>query len=172
MNEQRGVGAGFWTGRSGLVMPAVLVGVGIFLVVGIVQMDVGENHELFGPRAFPWIVAGACFVVAALLALQILRTPEIPESMIDEDGNLRPGTATNWPATAITVGSFVLFAAALQPLGWIIAAALVFTGLTIGMGNKRYLFNFMIGLTIASVMQLVFSGLLGLNLPPGVFGWW
>lgn len=164
--------AGFWTGRSGLIIPAILVVIGIFLIIGIYDMDIGNNHEVFGPRAFPWIVAVTCFVIAALMTVQILRTPEIPESMIDEDGNLLPGTASNWQATAITIGSFVLFTAILEPIGWIISAALVFLGITIGLGNKRYIFNLMVGLAISSIMQLVFSGLLGLNLPAGVMGWW
>lgn len=161
---------GFWTGRSGLVIPGVLFAVGIFLVYGISVMEVADDDELFGPKAFPWIAATACFVIGALLVVQILRHPDVPESMIDEDGNLREGTASNWPATAITVASFLGFALILETVGWIIAAALVFWGITIGMGNRRYVFNLLIGLALSSIMQLVFSGLLGLNLPPGVMG--
>lgn len=162
----------FWVGRSGLVIPGVLIAIGVFLIYGIIDMDVGGNDELFGPRAFPAITAGACFIVAAVLAVQILRAPSVPESMINPDGSLRDGTATNWTATGITVGAFVLFIAILEPLGWIIAGAVVFAGITTGMGNKRYLFNLMVGLAMSSIIQLLFSGLLGLNLPAGVMGWW
>ena len=52
---------------------------------GIADMDVGSNTELFGPRAFPWIVAITCFIIAALLTVQIIRHPEVPESMLDEE---------------------------------------------------------------------------------------
>lgn len=165
-------GSSFWTGRSGLIMPAVLAAIGIFLVIGIADMDVGSNTEMFGPRAFPWIVAITCFIIAALLTVQIIRHPEVPESMLDEEGNLLPGTASNWSATGMTIGSFALFTVILEPIGWIISAAVVFLGITAGLGNRRYVFNFLVGLAIASIMQLVFSGLLGLNLPAGVFGWW
>lgn len=161
---------GFWTGRSGLVIPGVLLVLGLFLVYGIMDMDVAADGELFGPRAFPWIAAAGCFIVAALLTIQILRQPDVPESMIAEDGSIRPGTASNWSAVAITVGSFVGFALILQTIGWIISAALVFWGITIGLGNRRYLFNLLVGLAMSSIMQLVFSGLLGLSLPPGVMG--
>lgn len=161
---------GFWVGRSGLVIPGVLLVLGLFLVYGILDMDVADDGELFGPKVFPWIAAVACFVVAILLAIQILRQPDIPESMIAEDGSMREGTASNWPAVAITVGSFVGFALILETVGWIISAALVFWGITIGLGNRRYLFNLLIGLAMSSIMQLVFSGMLGLSLPPGVMG--
>lgn len=160
----------FWTGRSGLVIPAVLFALGVFLVYGNSVMDVADDGELFGPKAFPWIAAIACFVVGVLLTIQILRSPDVPESMIEEDGTLRAGTASNWPAVAITVGSFVGFALILETVGWIISAALVFWGITIGLGNRRYLFNLLIGLAMSSIMQLVFSGMLGLSLPPGVMG--
>lgn len=163
---------GFWTGRSGLVVPLVLFGLGLFLVYGVVVMEVADEGELFGPRAFPIIAAAACFIVAILLAIQIFNNPDVPESMIQEDGTIAEGTASNWPATAIAVGSFVGFALILETVGWIIAAGLVFWGLTIGLGNRRYLFNLLVGLAMSSIMQLVFSGLLGLNLPPGVMGGW
>lgn len=160
----------FWTGRSGLIVPAIILGVGLFLVYGITQMEIAGDGELFGPQAFPWIAAVACFIVAALLTVQILRTPELPESMLTEDGSVREGTHSNWPATLGAVGTFIGFALILETVGWIIAAALVFWGLTVSMGNRRYLFNLLVGLAMSSILQLVFSGLLGLNLPSGVMG--
>lgn len=159
-----------WAGRSALVVPAVLVAVGVFLVYGILDMQVTDDTELFGPKAFPSIVAGACFLVAVLLAVSIVRNPEVPEPHVDAGGRVDTGTVSNWRATGITVGSFVLFALLLQPVGWIVSAALVFWGVTVGLGSTRYVFNLLVGLAIASIMQLVFAGLLGLNLPPGIFG--
>ncbi|WP_380169480.1 tripartite tricarboxylate transporter TctB family protein [Jannaschia sp. R86511] len=159
-----------WAGRSALVVPALLVGLGVFLVYGVVDMEVTDDSELFGPTVFPTMVAVTCFVVAVLLAVSIVRDPEVPEPHLDADGEPVGGTVSNWRATGITVGSFVLFGLLLQPVGWIIAAALVFWGVTVGLGSTRYVFNLMVGLALSSVMQLVFAGLLGLNLPPGVFG--
>lgn len=159
-----------WAGRSALVVPAVLVALGLFLVYGVVDMQVTEDTEIFGPKAFPTIVAVVCFVVAALLAVSILRDPEVPEPLVDADGHAVGGTVSNWRATGITVGSFVLFGLLLVPVGWIVSAALVFWGVTVGLGSTRYVFNLLVGLALASIMQLVFAGLLGLSLPPGVFG--
>lgn len=162
---------GFWVGRSGLVMCGILVAIGIFVIMGIYDMDVPPDADtLFGPKAFPWIAAVACFIVAAFLALDIVRHPDVPESMLDENGHLLPGTASNWTSTAITTGSFILFAVLLVPVGWIISAAIAFWGITVGLGSKKYVFNLMIGIAVSSIMQLVFGGLLGLNLPPGIFG--
>lgn len=160
-------GRRFWAGRSALIMPALLVVLGVFLIIGIQDMDISGKDSLFGPKAFPWITAVGCFIVAAFLAISILRNPEIPE--VDEEGT-SADPSSNWRAVAITVGSFVGFAVLLQPAGWIISAALVFWGLTVGLGNTRYVFNLLIGLAASSIMQLIFAGMLGLNLPAGVMG--
>lgn len=165
-----GANPGFWTGRSALIIPAFLVGVAAFLIYGMADMDLRGNDELFGPRAFPAITAAVCVAVAALLTLSIVRHREIPEFMVGEDGRLRPGTASNWPAVATALGSLVLFVLLLPTAGWIIAGAAVFWGLTVALGNRRYVFNLLVGLAMASIMQIVFSGLLGLSLPPGLLG--
>lgn len=157
-----------WAGRSALVIPAVLLALGLFLAYGIADMQIPEDsEEVFGPTAFPTITAVACFVVAALLTVDILRRPQVVE---EDDPGAASGRVSNWRATAITIGSFVLFAVLLQPVGWIISAALTFWGVTVGLGSTRYVPNLLVGLALSSVMQLIFGGLLGLNLPPGVMG--
>ncbi|RAV18356.1 tripartite tricarboxylate transporter TctB family protein [Mycolicibacterium sp. GF69] len=160
----------FWAGKSALIMPALMAGLGLVLVYGIFDMEVADDSELFGPRAFPWITAGFCFLIAVLLTLAILRNPEVPEPVVDEEGRQIASLFSNWRSTGITVGAFVAFAVLLMPAGWIIAGAIVFWGVTVGLGSSRYVANLLIGLAISSVMQLIFAGLLGLSLPPGVMG--
>jgi putative tricarboxylic transport membrane protein len=157
-----------WAGRSALIIPALLLILGIFLLIGNAAMDVVGEAELFGPKAFPLITAVVCFVTAAWLTVSIFTNPEIPDA-IDEEG--RPlATYSNWRNTLIVLGSFVLFAILLEPAGWIIAGALAFWGITVGLGSTRYVANLLIGLALSSIVQLVFGELLGLTLPAGVFG--
>ena len=108
----------FWSGKSALVMPGLLVALGLLLIFGIVDMELADDSELFGPRSFPAITAGFCFVIAALLAISIVRNPEVPEAEL----------SSNWRSTGITIGSFVAFAVLLVPAGWIIAGAVVSWG--------------------------------------------
>ncbi|MEE2058800.1 tripartite tricarboxylate transporter TctB family protein [Rhodococcus artemisiae] len=161
---------GRWVGKSALIMPALLVVVGLFLVYGIVDMEIADDSEIFGPRSFPAIAAAFCFVIAALLTVSILRHPEIPDAPVDDNGQPISGPASNWRATGITIGSFVVFTVLLVPAGWIIAGAVVFWGVTVGLGSTKYVANLLIGLALSSIVQLVFGGLLGLTLPPGVMG--
>ena len=160
----------FWAGKSALIMPALLVVLGLVLIYGIFDMEIADDSELFGPKAFPWITAGFCFLIAALLTLVILRNPQVPEPVLDEQGRPIASLFSNWRSTGITIGSFVAFAVLLIPAGWIIAGAIVFWGVTVGLGSTRYVANLLIGLAISSIMQLIFAGMLGLSLPPGVMG--
>lgn len=160
----------FWAGKSALIMPAMLVLLGLFLVYGILDMEIADDSEIFGPRAFPWITAGFCFLIAALLTVSIMRNPEVREPVLDQHGRPVRGPASNWRAAGITIGSFVAFAVLLMPAGWILAGAVVFWGVTVGLGSTKYFANLLIGLALSSIVQLVFGGLLGLTLPPGVMG--
>lgn len=159
-----------WAGKSALVMPVLLLAFGGFLVYGIADMKVADDSEVFGPKAFPALTAAFCFVIAALLIVSILRNSEVPEPLVDEHGKPIGAMASNWRAAGITIGSFVVFAVLLIPAGWIIAGAVVFWGVTVGLGGTTYLRNLLIGLAMSSIVQLVFAGLLGLSLPPGVMG--
>lgn len=154
---------GFWRGRGALIMPAVLVAVAIFLLVGVSRMEVADDSELFGPKVFPLMTVVLLFVIAALLTVSILRNPE--EAMPEGED-----VSSNWRSVGIVVGTLVIFIALLETAGWIIAAALLFAGVAIGLGSRRYGVLIGVGLTISSVIQLIFVGVLGLSLPPGVFG--
>ncbi|MBB3040045.1 tripartite tricarboxylate transporter TctB family protein [Hoyosella altamirensis] len=109
-------------------------------------------------------------MIAALLAVSILRNPDVPEPILNERGQPIQAPASNWRAAGITIGSFVAFAVLLLPAGWIIAGAVVFWGVTVGLGGTNYLRNLLIGFAMSSIVQLVFAGMLGLTLPPGVMG--
>jgi len=154
---------GFWKGRGGLIMPAILVAIAIYLSVGIAQMAVPDDRALFGPKIFPMITIGLLLVVALILTIDILRNPEQP-TRIGED------LSSNWRSVGIVVGTLVLFIALLETAGWIIAAAVLFTGVALGLGSTRYGLLIGVGFAISSSIQLIFVGLLGLSLPAGVFG--
>ncbi|OZF55713.1 hypothetical protein CH293_05095 [Rhodococcus sp. 14-2470-1b] len=158
----------FWVGRSGLIVPALLVALGIFLVYGTITMDVPATATSPGPQVFPSIVAVGCFVVALLVTIQLLVKPDEIDRGVDDDGRALTGTVSNWRTLAITVGSVALFIVLLNPLGWVLAGALLFWGVSIGLGGRRYVFDAAVALLVSSAVQLAFSAGLGLTLPGGV----
>ncbi|SDO78001.1 putative tricarboxylic transport membrane protein [Microbacterium sp. ru370.1] len=180
---------GFWRRRSGLVVPAVMLAVGIALIVGTVTMTVPANTAPPGPQLFPAIIAIAVIVLAALLAIDILRRPE-PIDVADAEGPagdtdiddealiatvegrepeapaVRP--RSNLWAMLGAVGTVVVFIAALTPLGWLLSGAFLFWGIARSLGSRRPLFDIFLSLAISALVQIAFSGGLGLNLPPGI----
>ncbi|GAB98210.1 putative tricarboxylic transport membrane protein [Kineosphaera limosa] len=157
----------FWHGRSGLLLPLLMFAFSTYLTVGLLQLHVPEGTDFPGPRFFPGLVAAAGYVLAVLLLLHYLRTPEpvAPEW----DGASYP-TFSDWPSVAWTVGGFILFAATLEFLGWILAGALLFGFVARGMGSRSPLFDASLALVLSSVVYLAFDVGLGLNLPSGLLG--
>ena len=76
----------------------------------------------------------------------------------------------DWRTVGLTVGAVVLFIAGLNLIGWILSAALLFWVIAYAFGSKRPILDIGIALLFSSVIQLLFSGLLGLSLPAGFVG--
>lgn len=182
---------GFWRRRSGLVVPAVMLAMGVALIVGTITMTVPATAAPPGPQLFPAIIAAAVIVLAALLAIDILRRPE-PIDVADADAETRgadpeiddeailatlegrePETPAVRPRSNIwamlgAVGTVVVFIAALTPLGWLLSGAFLFWGIARSLGSRRPVFDIFLSLAISALVQIAFSGGLGLNLPPGI----
>ncbi|MBN9755296.1 tripartite tricarboxylate transporter TctB family protein [Pseudonocardia sp. Ae707_Ps2] len=145
-------------------------------------MRVPSTASFPGPQVFPAVVAGVCLVLAALLALDVLRRPEpaavarpTPADDLDAstpaiaphpEHDTRP--RANRRALAEAIGAVVVFIAALQPVGWLLSGALLFWGVARALGSRRPVFDVFLALSFSSAVQLGFSAGLGLNLPPGL----
>lgn len=180
------VADGFWRRRTGLIVPALMLVIGLALVVGTLTMEVPANTASPGPQVFPSLIAALVIVLAVLLAIDVLRKPESEsvevaqpaapgqpddDLVLDEEGEpqaLRP--TSNHRALLGALLTVVVFIAALTPLGWLLSGALLFWGVARALGSQRPLFDIPLSLAISSIVQLAFSAGLGLNLPPGVLG--
>lgn len=155
-------------GRSGLLFPLLLAAASTWIVVSNAGMDLPEGTDFPGPHFFPTLLAVAGYVIAVLLALQYLRTPEHPEDLSGRGDRWY----SDWGALAWCIGGFLAFALLLQPLGWILAAALLFWCVARGMGSRRPLFDLTVALVVSSATYLAFGVGLGLTLPSGLLGGW
>lgn len=72
---------GFWSGRSEFIVVGLLYAIGIFLAIGTAQMNV-QGSASPGPRFFPVLVCIVLFLSGTLLAIQILRKPNVPDNRV------------------------------------------------------------------------------------------
>ncbi|KSU63060.1 tripartite tricarboxylate transporter TctB family protein [Arthrobacter sp. NIO-1057] len=153
----------FGTGRSGLVLPAILLLLGIYLSIGIITMEVPDGAKQPGPKFFPILITIAIFILAALLSMQLLRNPEpVPD---DRQGYR---SYSDWKTVALVAAGFLAFALLLVPAGWLISASLLFWTVAFALGSKNWAQVLAIAVVFASVIQLAFGAALGLNLPSGI----
>lgn len=155
---------GWWVGRGELVVAALLALLGTVLVVGNLTMRVVGDGGVLGPQGFGWFVAVLSFGVAGWMTLGSVRKTDAERAAQAAD------ETTNQVALLTCLGGLVGFTALLDVLGWIIAATGLFGAVATGLGGRPVLRNVAIGFILASTLQILFSGVLGLNLPAGVLG--
>ncbi|WP_134773927.1 tripartite tricarboxylate transporter TctB family protein [Ornithinimicrobium flavum] len=155
-------------GRSGLLFPLLLAAASTWILVGNLRMEVPEGADFPGPRFYPGLLAVAGYVLSLLLVRHYLRHPEHPEQHSERSY----AWFTDWVSIAWCVGGFLAFALLLQPLGWILAGALLFWGVARGMGSRRPLLDVSAALLVSSAVYLIFAVGLSLPLPSGVLGGW
>jgi putative tricarboxylic transport membrane protein len=156
----------WWHGRSGLVLPVVMAAFSTWLLVGALTMEIPEGTDFPGPTFYPLILAVAGYVLAALLVLHYLRSPEPAVELSERTYR----THSDWSAVIWSAAGFLVFALLLEVLGWILAGALLFWAVAHGFGSRRPLFDLSLALLLSSAIYLAFSVGLGLNLPSGILG--
>lgn len=170
---------GWWSGRAGLVFPAIAAAFATYLLLGQLVMPVPADADPPGPRFFPWIVIGTLYLFALLLAIGIIRRPQpaVADVEIATEGKVHPtadegtGWFSDWPRLAWAVGGFAAFIALLPILGWVLSGALLFWCMAKSLGTPHPRRDVLVALAFSSALYLVFAGILSVNLPAGaIFG--
>lgn len=170
-----------------LTTPVLFTAFAVYLVVGIVTMEVPDGTAFPGPAVFPGIVAAALLLLAALLVVRSVRAARgrrtgtdgaLPEPDVDtvdvepaRDSVTPRAVRVDWRSLAWVVLSFAAFALLLGVLGWIVGAGLLFLGVAKGLGAPGWLRPLVVGLTVSAISYIAFDMLLDLSLPSGIIGW-
>ncbi|QKS15574.1 tripartite tricarboxylate transporter TctB family protein [Curtobacterium sp. Csp2] len=164
-----------------LTTPALFTAFAVYLVVGIVTMEVPAGTAFPGPAVFPGLVAAALLLLAALLVVRSVRTARGrrigAEPIVATDADTASpavevrSVRVDWRSLAWVVLSFAGFALLLGVLGWIVGAGLLFLGVAKGLGAPGWLRPLVVGLTVSAISYIAFDMLLDLSLPSGIVGW-
>jgi putative tricarboxylic transport membrane protein len=140
----------------------VSVGAAGLLTAGSIPIPPSETG--IGPRAFPYIVCGLLVIVGTGIVVQVLRGKV---GQAEEGEDLDVTAKTDWVALAKLVGFVILHIFLIEPAGWPVAAAVLFSGAAWSLEAKPLWRAVLISVLLALVLQYVFGGLLGISLPPG-----
>ncbi|GAB2807832.1 tripartite tricarboxylate transporter TctB family protein [Streptomyces chlorus] len=151
--------------HSELGVCVLLLVLGVLVLTDALTMDVDLTQRgPVGPRTVPVVVGAGLLVVAALLAVDVLRGGR-GQAEAGEDVDL--SEPADWRTVLLLTGVFLGSAVLIEPLGFPVAGALLFWGAAFALGSRRFDRDPLIAAVVSLVAYTVFNNLLGVPLPGG-----
>ncbi|MEU1387392.1 MULTISPECIES: tripartite tricarboxylate transporter TctB family protein [unclassified Nonomuraea] len=153
--------------RPELGLAVVVLGLGVLVMVGTLDVSAAASQLGLGPRFFPMLVGGAMVVIGLFYVIDVLRGGAgDPEESEDVDAD----APTDWRSVGLVSGVFLAFAALLDVLGWVIGASLLFFGLSVVLGAEHKVRAAVVAVVLGVTTYLLFVKGLGVSLPAGPLG--
>ncbi|WDV49745.1 tripartite tricarboxylate transporter TctB family protein [Streptomyces coeruleorubidus] len=151
--------------HSELGVCALLLVLGVLVLTDALTMDVDiAQRGPIGPKTVPVVVGAGLLVIAALLAVDVLRGGR-GQAETGEDIDL--SEPADWRTVLLLAGVFLGSAVLIEPLGFPVAGALLFWGAAFALGSRRIDRDPLIAAGLSLVTYVVFNNLLGVPLPGG-----
>ncbi|AIV37830.1 tripartite tricarboxylate transporter TctB family protein [Streptomyces sp. R1] len=151
--------------HSELGVCALLLALGVLVLTDALTMDVDITQRgPVGPKTVPVVVGVGLLVIAALLAVDVLRGGR-GEAEGGEDIDL--SEPADWRTVLLLSGIFLGAAALIEPAGFPVAGALLFWGAAFALGSRRVDRDPLIAAVLSLITYVVFDKLLGVPLPGG-----
>nr|WP_202458929.1 tripartite tricarboxylate transporter TctB family protein [Streptomyces sp. SID5464] len=151
--------------HSELGVCALLLVLGVLVLTDALTMDVDiAQRGPVGPKTVPVVVGAGLLVIAALLAVDVLRGGR-GQAEGGEDIDL--SEPADWRTVLLLAGVFLGSAVLIEPLGFPIAGVLLFWGAAFALGSRRIDRDPVIAAGLSLVTYVVFNNLLGVPLPGG-----
>ncbi|MFI1727654.1 tripartite tricarboxylate transporter TctB family protein [Streptomyces acidicola] len=151
--------------HSELGVSVLLLVLGVLVLTDALTMDVDiAQRGPVGPRTVPVVVGTGLLVIAALLAVDVLRGGR-GQAESGEDVDL--SEPADWRTVALLTGVFLGAAVLINPLGFPVAGALLFWGAAFALGSRRFDRDPLIAAVLSLATYAAFNNLLGVPLPGG-----
>ncbi|MFF8032919.1 MULTISPECIES: tripartite tricarboxylate transporter TctB family protein [unclassified Streptomyces] len=151
--------------HSELGVSVLLLALGVLVLTDALTMGVDITQRgPVGPRTVPVAVGTGLLVVAALLAVDVLRGGR-GQAETGEDIDL--SEPADWRTVLLLTGVFLGAAVLIEPVGFPVAGALLFWGAAFALGSRRFDRDPLIAAVVSLVTYVVFDNLLGVPLPGG-----
>ncbi|MEU7831005.1 tripartite tricarboxylate transporter TctB family protein [Nonomuraea sp. NPDC050022] len=154
-----------WRWRPELGLAVIVLALGVFVVLGTLDVSAAASQLGIGPRFFPMLVGCSMIAIGLFYVADVLRGGSgDPEESEDVDVD----APADWRSVGLVSGIFLAFTAVLNVLGWIIAASLLFFGLSVVLGAEHKLRAAGVGVVLGIATYLLFVKGLGVSLPGGL----
>jgi len=160
---------------SDLAVGLASVGLGIFLAVGSLTIELGSGYDRIGPRFFPYLVAAGLMLTGGWLALSSVKRGDGGASAFLSAKAVAKAdvetTADKLPLLWIGAGllsSVVLF----EMAGFILSSSVLFWMVARSFRSQRPIRDLGVAVVLSTLVYVAFTRGLGLVLPAGVLGWW
>ncbi|MER7504172.1 tripartite tricarboxylate transporter TctB family protein [Nonomuraea pusilla] len=151
-----------WRPELGLAL--LVLGLGVVVVLGTLDVSAAASRLGLGPRFFPTLVGGAMILIGLFYVVDVLRGGRgDPEESEDID----PDAPADWRSVGLVSGVFLGFTALLNLVGWIAGAALLFFGMSVALGAEHKVRAALLGAALGVGTYLLFVKGLGVSLPAG-----
>ena len=142
----------------------VLLAGSLAILIAVTTIPGRGGYGTSGPRFVPLIVAIGLIVLSALFLLRTWWRPDVAlaERSAEEDD------ATHWATPALVMVALLVYAFALEPVGYPLATALVFFAVARVLGSRAPVRDAIAGLVLGFGLFTAFTQYLGLSLPAGL----
>jgi putative tricarboxylic transport membrane protein len=145
---------------------AFLTLLGVLVIVDAVRLPaITTTNDPIGPKPVPIALGALLIVVAIFYAVDISRGGE-GEAEAGEDVDL--SSSMDWRTVVLLISVFLANAALIEWLGWVISGSILFWGAAFALGNRHYVRNLVIAVTLSLATFYGFAIGLDVNLPAGV----
>ena len=161
MNSGNDAGRGLLEAR---LASLVVVGLGIVALVGATQVGPGAGYVAVGPVVMPTIIGLGLFGLGMLLLVRATARPDLDLAR----RVAAEAAASEWRTPVLTLGALVAYAAALGPVGYILATSAFLPIAASILGSRRPVRDLIVAVVLSVVVFIGFTEFLGVRLPAGL----
>lgn len=155
-----------WARYAEILVAIGVIAMGIVILVETRDIQVPRAFASVGPRVVPTVIGWGLIVIGAWYAIDVVRGNTAAPSADSED--VDPTLPADWAVLGGLALALGIYAVLMEPAGFVIASAILFTMAAFAMGSRQIVRDALIGVAVSLVTYLVFSEWLGIRLPAGL----
>jgi putative tricarboxylic transport membrane protein len=143
---------------------AFLLAASVAVLLAVLEIPGRGGYSSSGPRFVPLVVACGLILLSALFLARTWIRPDVAlaQRSAEEDD------ATHWATPGLILLALVVYAFALEPVGYPLSTAVVFVVLARVLGSRALVRDVIAGLVLGFGLFTAFTQYLGVSLPAGL----